>query len=122
LFWDKSTAGWCLISQTNGAGGLSLPRHPTACSFGWWLMAGASLFWEKSTAGWLLVAGLFWDKSTTGRWLISQANRLLICAKRSIFQKLSDQRQCKSHIFFKKKITQLSEHQSWGFILFQITK
>jgi hypothetical protein len=31
----------------------------TACSFGWWLMAGADLFWEKSTAGWLLMAGLF---------------------------------------------------------------
>jgi hypothetical protein len=27
-----------------------------ACSFGWWLMAGAGLFWEKSTTGWLLVA------------------------------------------------------------------
>jgi hypothetical protein len=31
----------------------------TACSFGWWLMAGAGLFGEKNTAGWLLVAGLF---------------------------------------------------------------
>jgi hypothetical protein len=31
----------------------------TACSFGWWLMAGAGLFREKITAGWLLVAGLF---------------------------------------------------------------
>jgi hypothetical protein len=30
-----------------------------ACSFGWWLMAGAGLFLEKSTAGWLLVADLF---------------------------------------------------------------
>jgi hypothetical protein len=30
-----------------------------ACSFGWWLMAGAGLFREKSTASWLLVAGLF---------------------------------------------------------------
>jgi FAD/FMN-containing dehydrogenase len=30
----------------------------SACSVGWWLMAGAGLFWEKSTAGWLrLVAG-----------------------------------------------------------------
>jgi hypothetical protein len=46
-----------------------------ACSFGWWLMAGAGLFWEKSTAGWLLVAGLFWEKSTASWWLISQANR-----------------------------------------------
>jgi hypothetical protein len=27
----------------------------TACSFGWWLMAGAGLFWEKSTAGWWLI-------------------------------------------------------------------
>jgi hypothetical protein len=26
-----------------------------ACSFGWWLMAGADLYWEKSTTGWLLV-------------------------------------------------------------------
>jgi hypothetical protein len=31
----------------------------SACSFGWWLMAGADLFGEKSTADWLLVAGLF---------------------------------------------------------------
>jgi hypothetical protein len=31
----------------------------SACSFGWWLMAGADLFCEKSTAGWLLVAALF---------------------------------------------------------------
>jgi hypothetical protein len=31
----------------------------SACSFGWWLMAGADLFGEKSTAGWLLVADLF---------------------------------------------------------------
>jgi hypothetical protein len=31
----------------------------SVCSFGWWLMAGASLFREKSTAGWLLVVGLF---------------------------------------------------------------
>jgi hypothetical protein len=30
-----------------------------ACSFGWWLMAGADLFGEKSTVGWLLVADLF---------------------------------------------------------------
>jgi hypothetical protein len=30
----------------------------TACSVGWWLMAGAGLFREKSSAGWLLVAGL----------------------------------------------------------------
>jgi hypothetical protein len=30
-----------------------------ACSFGWWLMAGAGLFSEKSTIGWLLVACLF---------------------------------------------------------------
>jgi hypothetical protein len=47
----------------------------SACSFGWWLMAGADLFWEKITVGWLLMAGLFWEKSTTGWWLISQANR-----------------------------------------------
>jgi hypothetical protein len=52
-------------------------RHKlTACSFGWWLMAGADLLWEKSTAGWLLVAGLFWEKSTAGWWLISRTNRL----------------------------------------------
>jgi hypothetical protein len=31
--------------------------YRSACSFGWWLMAG--LFREKSTAGWLLVADLF---------------------------------------------------------------
>jgi hypothetical protein len=48
----------------------------TACSFGWWLMAGAGLFWEKSTADWLLVAGLLWEKSTAGWWLIRQANKL----------------------------------------------
>jgi hypothetical protein len=30
-----------------------------ACSFGWWLMAGADLFREKSTIGWLLMAGVF---------------------------------------------------------------
>jgi hypothetical protein len=35
-----------------------LHRH-AACSFGWWLMAGAGLFCEKSTVGWLLVADLF---------------------------------------------------------------
>jgi hypothetical protein len=46
-----------------------------ACSFDWWLMAGAGFFWEKSTAGWLLVADLFWEKTTVGWWLISQANR-----------------------------------------------
>jgi hypothetical protein len=50
----------------------------TACSFGWWLMAGADLFWEKSTAGWLLMAGLFWEKSTAGWWLISKANRTCV--------------------------------------------
>jgi hypothetical protein len=54
---------------------LSSPSQLAACSFGWWLMAGAGLFWEKSTAGWLLVADLFWEKSTIGWWLISQANR-----------------------------------------------
>jgi hypothetical protein len=52
--------------------------NPTACSFGWWLMAGADLFWEKSTAGLLLVASFIWEKSTTGWWLISQANRPVI--------------------------------------------
>jgi hypothetical protein len=31
----------------------------SACSFGWWLMAGAGLFGEKSTADWLLMADLF---------------------------------------------------------------
>jgi hypothetical protein len=51
------------------------PHRPTACSVGWWLMAGAGLFWEKSTAGWLLVADLLWEKSTAGWWLISQANK-----------------------------------------------
>jgi hypothetical protein len=62
-----------------------MPRsyHPhlgrRACSFGWWLMAGADLFWEKSIAGWLLMAGLFWEKSTVSRWLISQMNRCVGC-------------------------------------------
>jgi hypothetical protein len=46
-------------------------KNPTACSVGWWLMAGAGLFCEKSTAGWL-------EKSTVGWWLISQANRAQI--------------------------------------------
>jgi hypothetical protein len=50
----------------------------TACSFGWWLMAGADLFWEKSTAAWLLVAGLFFEKDTAGWWLISQTNRAFV--------------------------------------------
>jgi hypothetical protein len=97
LFWEKSTAGWWLISQANRArlfehtpilsyqsGGInewslvltSTHFELTACSFGWWLMAGADLFWEKSTAGWLLMAGLFWEKSTASWWLISQANGL----------------------------------------------
>jgi hypothetical protein len=31
-------------------------NSPTACSFGWWLMAVADLFREKNTIGWLLVA------------------------------------------------------------------
>jgi hypothetical protein len=47
------------------------PLWISACSFGWWLMAGAGLFWEKSIAGWLLVADLFWEKSTASWWLIS---------------------------------------------------
>jgi hypothetical protein len=51
---------------------------PGACSFGWWLMAGAGLFWEKSTASWLLVVDLLWEKSIAGWWLISQANRALM--------------------------------------------
>jgi hypothetical protein len=38
---------------------LSSANQFIACSFGWWLMAGAGLFSEKSTADWLLVAGLF---------------------------------------------------------------
>jgi hypothetical protein len=46
----------------------------SACSFGWWLMAGAGLFWEKSTDGWLLVCC---ERSTAGWWMISQANRLI---------------------------------------------
>jgi hypothetical protein len=50
----------------------------TACSVGWWLMAGAGSFWEESTAGWLLMAGLLWEKSTADWWLISQANRVLV--------------------------------------------
>jgi hypothetical protein len=28
----------------NAAGTDDLPPRPTACSFGWWLMAGAGLF------------------------------------------------------------------------------
>jgi hypothetical protein len=35
------------------------PLLKAACSFGWWLMAGAGLFCEKSTTGWLLMDGLF---------------------------------------------------------------
>jgi hypothetical protein len=35
------------------------PTLNSACSFGWWLMAGAGLFREKNTVGWLLVADLF---------------------------------------------------------------
>jgi hypothetical protein len=53
----------------------------SACSFGWWLMAGAGLFWEKSTVGWLLMTGLLWEKSTAGWWLISQTNRAQIAGK-----------------------------------------
>jgi hypothetical protein len=34
---------------------LSLLVRFSACSVGWWLMAGAGLLREKSTAGWLLV-------------------------------------------------------------------
>jgi hypothetical protein len=55
----------------------ALGCQTSACSFGWWLMAGADLFWEKSTTSWLLVAGLFWEKSTAGWWLISRTNSLL---------------------------------------------
>jgi hypothetical protein len=51
------------------------PASLGACSFGWWLMAGAGLFWEKSTVDWLLMSGLLWEKSTAGWWLISQTNR-----------------------------------------------
>jgi hypothetical protein len=75
LGWMKRNRRWmfscdrCFLSHNTSL---------TACSFGWWLMAGTDLFWEKSTAGWLLVADLFWDKSTAGWWLISQANRVLI--------------------------------------------
>jgi hypothetical protein len=54
----------------------SLPA--SACSFGWWLMAGADLLWEKGTVGWLMVAGLFWEKSSAGWWLISRTNRLCL--------------------------------------------
>jgi hypothetical protein len=55
----------------------------SACSFGWWLMAGADLFWEKSTVGWLMLTGLFWEKSTAGWWLISQANKAFLGRTRS---------------------------------------
>jgi hypothetical protein len=40
-----------------------------ACSFGWWLMAGAGLFWEKSTVVWFLMADLFWEKKYY--WLVA---------------------------------------------------
>jgi hypothetical protein len=59
--------------RSSRAGGDHWPQ--TACSFGWWLMAGAVLFRKKSTIGWLLVAGLFWEKSNADWWLISQSNR-----------------------------------------------
>jgi hypothetical protein len=42
-----------------GIANLVLEPSLRACSFGWWLMAGADLLGEKSTVGWLLVAGLF---------------------------------------------------------------
>jgi hypothetical protein len=32
----------------------------SACSFGWWLVAGAGLFREKNTAGWLPVTDLYY--------------------------------------------------------------
>jgi hypothetical protein len=63
---------------------LSKSCKSSACSVGWWLMAGAGLFWEKSTASWFwLVAGgwfvlrekycwLVADKpSDQGAWLLS---------------------------------------------------
>jgi hypothetical protein len=44
----------------------------TACSVGWWLMAGAGLFWEKSTAGWLrLVAGGWFVLREKYCWLVA---------------------------------------------------
>jgi hypothetical protein len=70
--WSPSELVWnARISYFHGL---------TACSFSWWLMAGADLLWEKSTVGWLLVADLFWEKSTAGWWLISQANRCEVSA------------------------------------------
>jgi hypothetical protein len=51
---------------------------PAACSFGWWLMAGADLFRDKSTVGWLLVAGLFREKSTADWWLVWSERKVLL--------------------------------------------
>jgi hypothetical protein len=60
------TPAWRPGHRSCWCSGSNLTACSTACSFGWWLMAGAGLFWEKSTAGWLLVAGLLWEKSTGG--------------------------------------------------------
>jgi hypothetical protein len=81
-YWSRILITWRsppFRSKTLGRFWLVEPQ-PRACSFGWWLMAGAGLLWEKSTADWLMVAGLFWEKSTVGWWLISQANMALLAS------------------------------------------
>jgi hypothetical protein len=62
---------WCLSYHPNSVTQIKTSdwAKRTACSVGWWLMAGAGLFWEKSTAGWLRVAVLFWEKRYC--WLVA---------------------------------------------------
>jgi hypothetical protein len=65
-FWEKSSVSWWSTSQTNVAvttpedllgpttGCLQL-KQSWAYSVGWWLVAGAGLLWEKSTVDWFVV-------------------------------------------------------------------
>jgi hypothetical protein len=46
----------CSIRSTSVTSISTRNQVLAACSFDWWLMAGAGLFWEKRTADWLLVA------------------------------------------------------------------
>jgi hypothetical protein len=41
-------------SFTNRSFFVAASNNFAACSFGWWLMAGADLFSEKRTAGWFV--------------------------------------------------------------------